>query len=73
MHDVAVQNAREDKALMAPKTKPDAELLAWLKELRQAAKSEKKLKALEKMREEAPPRHDLPTKKPKGKPKRKVR
>ncbi len=57
---------------MAPKPKPDPALVAWLKELRQAAKLEEKLKQLEKMRKEAPQHNELPTKKPKGN-KRKVR
>ena len=56
---------------MAPKLKPDPALVAWIKELRQAAKLEQKLKQLEKTRKEAPQHHELPTKKPKGK--RKVR
>ena len=57
---------------MAPKTKPDPAMVAWLKELRQAAKLEEKLKAIEKMRKQAPQHNELPTKKPKGN-KRKVR
>ena len=52
---------------MAPKAKPDPALVAWLKELRQAAMLEQKLKALEDMRKQAPQREGLPTKKPKGK------
>ncbi len=52
---------------MAPKAKPDSALVAWAKELRQAAALEEKMKQIEKMRKEAPPRHELPTKKAKGK------
>ena len=58
---------------MAPKAKPDPELLAQLKELRQAAQLERKLKQLERMRKEAPLRPNPPTQKPKGKGKRTVR
>ena len=56
----AANRRRKETTVMAPNPKPDAALVAWAKELRQAAILEGKLKQLREMQNAPPPK--APTK-----------